>query len=274
MATTTCSPTAMFGAPMLVMGGVNTIDDEFSPRLSADERTLYFARRLAGNFTGPMHVYMATRPTATSIFDAGIALLINSTASDADPMIGTDDRTLLFSSDRITGSGEFDLYWADRASAGVAFISASPVPDVNSAGSEVHPFFASDGELWFAYRKAGFDSALHLRRSVRAGVGFGPPVPVAELDSAGDDMWPVLTSDKRTIYFSSSQIDGSAQGKADVWVARRSSATAVFDLPVNVTEVNSAATDDVGWISPDGCRLYLSSNRGTMRGYEIYMAKR
>ena len=39
--------------------------------------------------------------------------------------------------------------------------------------------------------------------------------------------------------------------------------------------VNSAQGDEPGWISADGCRLYLYSNRpGGMGMQDIYVAKR
>ena len=84
----------------------------------------------------------------------------------------------------------------------------------------------------------------------------------------------MLSSDKLTIYYSSLRSDGGAHGKPDIWRAQRHNATGVFDPPSNVGELNSAATDFVGWLSEDGCRLYLSSNRMTSRGYEIYVAQR
>ena len=42
-----------------------------------------------------------------------------------------------------------------------------------------------------------------------------------------------------------------------------------------MNELNTVATDYVGWLSEDNCRLYLSSNRVTASSsYEIYVAKR
>jgi hypothetical protein len=272
--TRVCSPTSKFGEPIPVSGSVNSVDDEFSPRLSVDERTIYFGLRTGNDPAAPTHLYMANRETPTAPFEARVALAVNSTGSDADPMTSTDGLDLFFSSDRANGSGEIDLYWSSRSNTIGPFISVAPVPAVNSTGSEVQPFFSSDGELWFAWRRMGMDSAFHLRRAPRAGAGFAAPLPVNELDSATDDMWPVLTNDKLTIYFSSSRTDGGALGKADVWMARRSSPTATFDRPTNVAELNSTQTDHMGWISPDNCRLYLSSNRASSRGYEIFVATR
>jgi hypothetical protein len=272
--TRVCSPIGKFGEPTPVSGSVNSVDDELSPRLSVDERTIYFGLRTANDPAAPTHLYVANRGTPTSPFEAGVALAVNSTGSDADPMIGMDGLNLFFSSDRANGSGEIDLYWSSRSNTIGPFISVAPVPAVNSMGSEVQPFFSSDGEHWFAWRRMGIDSAFHLRRAPRAGAGFAAPLPVNELDSATDDMWPVLTNDRLTIYFSSSRTDGGALGKSDVWMARRSSPTATFDRPTNVAELNSTQTDHMGWISPDNCRLYLSSNRASSRGYEIFVATR
>lgn len=273
-ASTGCDDTAPFGEPILVPGGINSGDDDMGPRLSADERTMYFTRRPLSATPMPTDLYVATRPTPTASFDAAVPLSLNSPTNDGDAMVSLDGTNLIFSSDRPLGSGEFDLYLATSSGAGIPFVSAQPVGAVNSPGSEVEPFLASDGELWFSYRVAGFSTYLHLRRAPRVGATFGQPTAVPELESTTDEQWPVLSNDKRTIYFASSRPDGGAKGKADVWRARRGDAFSKFDAPENVQELNSAATDYPGWLSPDGCRLYLASNRGTSAGYDIYFASR
>jgi hypothetical protein len=138
----------------------------------------------------------------------------------------------------------------------------------------MYPFSASDGELWFAFRVAGSATALHLRRAPKMSIGFGAPVPVAELDGATDDGWPVLSDDKLTIYFSSTRSGTGTQGKADIWAAHRTSATGTFNAPTDVVELNGPATDQAGWLSLDDCRLYLSSNRRSSGGYDVYVAER
>jgi hypothetical protein len=272
-----CDPTEPFGDPALVPGGVNSTEDDMSPRLSKDERTIYFVRRPVpvNGVIAPTNLYAATRPDLDAPFDDAVPLAINTDQNDGDPMLTTDGGTLFFSSDRPDGFGELDLYQSSHAAPSLPFVTASAVPDVNSPGSEVQPFAASDGELWFAYRSAGPDHALHLRRAPRIGVGYGAPIAVTELDSTSEDSWPSLSTDKLTIYYSSTRVDGGAQGKADVWRAQRDNPTAVFDAPSNVNELNSAGTDHMGWLSEDNCRLYLSSNRtGSGGSYGIYVAER
>ena len=271
-----CDPTAPFGEPVPVLGVANSADDDLSPRLSTDELTIYFARRVINNLAAPTDLYLATRPNIDAPFIDEAKLAISTADySDGDPMLMTDGATLFFSSDRPNGLGEFDLYQSSHGAPSSPFVSASAVPDVNSPGSEVQPFAATDGELWFAWRKPGSGSALHLRRAPRNGAGYGAPVAVTELDSPSEDNWPVLSRDKLTIYYSSLRTDGGAQGKADIWRAQRRKPTAAFDPPSSVNELNSIASDYAGWLSEDNCRLYLSSNRVTAsRGYEIYVAKR
>jgi hypothetical protein len=54
--------------------------------------------------------------------------------------------------------------------------------------------------------------------------------------------------------------------------ASRASRTASFSAPVNVEELNTANEDLPGWLSPDLCRLYFTSNGGS--GRKIFVAAR
>jgi Tol biopolymer transport system component len=134
----------------------------------------------------------------------------------------------------------------------------------------VQPYVLPDGsELYFSSSKGGdFD----IYRSVRGVSEFGTPTPVSELNVAGaSDGDPLVAVDDLTIYFSSSRAGGL--GLMDIWMARRTDKALPFGAPVNLTEVNSTGVDAPTWLSPDGCRLYLSSDRGDA-GYDIYVATR
>jgi hypothetical protein len=61
----------------------------------------------------------------------------------------------------------------------------------------------------------------------------------------------------------------------DIWIARRASVNDPFGAPANVSELNTANNDQPGWLSPDGCRLYLYSDRtGGVGGTDLYIAER
>ena len=60
------------------------------------------------------------------------------------------------------------------------------------------------------------------------------------------------------MYFTSGRTGSMAQ---DVWTATRATTSTMFGTPVVVSEVSSVANDTPRWLSPDGCRLYISSDR-------------
>ena len=100
---------------------------------------------------------------------------------------------------------------------------------------------------------------------------------VTELNSASNDAGPVATPDGLTIFFSSNRPAAGAAGGNDVWIARRSSVSEVFGAPQLVTELNSAGSDAVTWASPDGCTVYIQSDRqstATTVTYDLYQATR
>jgi hypothetical protein len=83
---------------------------------------------------------------------------------------------------------------------------------------------------------------------------------VGELDSDGTAQGVAVSKDGLTIFFGSMRTGGA--GKLDVWTAHRSSRSEKFGAPAVVPPVNSALIDRPAFISADGGRLYLGSERG------------
>jgi hypothetical protein len=92
----------------------------------------------------------------------------------------------------------------------------------------------------------------------------------------------VTTShDGRTISFATtrplpgSAADARSKFDFDVWVAHRDTATGAFSNLAPVTELNTTSWDEVPeWLSPDGCTIYLSSNREDGLDRHIWVASR
>ncbi len=80
----------------------------------------------------------------------------------------------------------------------------------------------------------------------------------------------MLSEDGRTLYFRSDR--PSAMGGFNVFVATRPTIAAAFGAPVFVPNVNAAGDDGPSFISPDGCRIYLSSDR--LGNNDIFVATR
>ena len=66
------------------------------------------------------------------------------------------------------------------------------------------------------------------------GGGFGPAAPVAELNSAGNDIQPNVRKDGREIVFSSNHAYAGAQGLQDLYVATREKVSRPWSAPVNI----------------------------------------
>ena len=114
----TCDPAKPFATPV-PLTELGATGHRSTPRLSADELTIYFTT--IGDGSGS-NLSMATRPSKTAPF-AGEKLLAQSTPlNDNDPSVGADQLTLWFHSSR---NGTSDIFLATRLSTDASFGSVS-----------------------------------------------------------------------------------------------------------------------------------------------------
>jgi WD40-like Beta Propeller Repeat len=269
-----CDPGMPFAAPVLVAGtDINLpTSNEGTPRLSPDELTLYFwsDRDLDGG-TGDTHVYIATRSATTEPFGPPSLLAdVNSSGNDDSPTVTADGMTLVFASDRTTGVNDV-LFEATRGDGG-DFGAPAFLPNVNTTFDQSTPYLRPDGQvLYFVSDRGGSTVGEDVYRAVlQAGV-FSVPSPVTELNSTSDEYSPAVSPDDRVIYWGSDRPGGS--GDYDIYMAQRSDPMDGFGPATDLgPTINSSALDLPGWISPDGCTLYLESERGGLR--DLYVAQR
>ncbi len=266
-----CDPSKPFGPPVLIASLQSTAQDG-SFRLLPDELTGFFWSSRAGG-PGTQNLYVTTRPDTSSPFGAP-ALLNNVNASAAtqfDPSTTADGLDLAFRSQRAGGVGLSDIYWATRTDVKSDFANVTLLGKVNSTSSDVQPFLAgvpNGTTIYFASNRTG---DYDLYRATGSPGSYNPPRPITELNSAGvRDEQPIASDDDLTIYFSSARPGGL--GANDVWMATRATRFATFGAPTNVTQVNTTALDYPDWISPDACRLYLSSD--VSGNTHVYVATR
>jgi Tol biopolymer transport system component len=142
----------------------------------------------------------------------------------------------------------------------------TPVAALNSPASDAEPFL-TDHDVYFASDRSG---AGDIYRAPRRGVEFDAPVLVDELATAGVEGDPVASADGLALYFRSNR--PAPLGGANIYVATRAQTADRFGPPALVANVNSDANEGPSWLSPDGCRLYLWSDRLSTR--DIYVASR
>ncbi len=252
----TCNPLNPFGTPVLV-AGIESTSTEGGLRLSTDELTGYFWSSRPGG-PGTVNLYVTTRTDPNAAF-GNVTLLanVNSSGTTYDPTVTGDGLTLAFGSDRATDAGIDDIFLASRAAATGNFSTPTALAVLNTTSNDEQPFFLPDGsEIYFSSDRTG---TLALYRAFATAGQFGAPTAITELNAAGANEHPAVTADDLTIVFSSTQAGG--QGNNDVWIAQRTSPTAAFGTAVDLTTVNTTSKDIPDWLSADGCRLYLHSDR-------------
>ena len=255
-----CVPGAPFGTPVPI-GELNTTSLDGTLRLAPDELSGYFWSRR----TGLSRIYHASRTALDQPFTVTLVAGLNTTGNDLDPTLASDNSILVF---RHNLPG--DELWTARRVDAVTFASPLVMTNLNLPSVEAQPYLQEGGPgLVFQSDRNGGNFDLWI--STRAGNTFGTPIRMLELDAgASAEGDPVLSSDGLTIYFRSDRPAGL--GGFDIYVATRASTAVDFDPPALVPNVSSAADDGPSYISSNGCRLYLSSDR--TGNNDIYVATR
>ena len=200
-AATRGSPTGAFSAPVN-LGMLNTAGDDVTPQVTSDGLTLLFSSRRAGAVgTAPSKdLYLSTRATKAAAWSAPVHIAASRTGDDVSPSLSADGLHLYF----VSQASSEDIFLASRATPTSPWGMATVVPGLDTGAEETGPsinttetfiVFASTraptaggSDLWFARRASPADP-------------WGPPQPLTELNTAGEETDPWLSPDERTIVF-------------------------------------------------------------------------
>ncbi len=271
-----CNPTAPFQPPTIVF--TQSASDVRYPRLSPDERTLYFALATSG----PYILHAATRAGTTGPFTNPTVILANvGNSSDFNITVSTDGLVALLSSTRPNVDTDASQLWSTkRIDAAAPFVSPTWATQSSSThAGDFDPYLVpgtTNGLFYSARLQGTIDIAYALFDTVDAAyTGIAPNAadPTNLNSPLADDRAPVVSADQLRVYFASNRgLDaGGATSAQHIWTSTRATALDGWDPPSRVSELTNY-TGEPGWISANDCRLYFSSNHnGT---YEIYVASR
>jgi len=236
---------APFGEPTS-LDRLNTDAGEGRPWLSVDELTLYFSSNRAGG-PGGFDLFVATRDDVASPFAEPMRLSISTSGEEFSPALTSDGLSLYFTYD-------YDTYVSVRDSVVAEFGTPAPVAGINDVAGDYHPWISADGDvLYFNSERTGNSEIFVTERG--PGGAFEEPVLVGELNTEETEDFPILSEDGLSIFFASARAGGV--GESDIWTAKRSTLDDGFGAPTNVDELNTIEDEHPGWLSSDGCRLYL-----------------
>lgn len=255
-----CNPTAPFGAPVLVPELSDTATADGTLRLLPDELSGYLWR---GN-PGAQDIFYVSRPR----WDAPFTVMpitggVNTGANELDPTLTADGAMLVF---RRSGPGD-ELYSAPLVTP-TMFGTATAITSLNTASTEAQGFFPIGSDILYFQSTRTTVGDIYI--STRTGTTFSAPTEIAELSTGSAEGDPVLTPDQLTIFFRSNRV--AAMAGFNIFTATRATSTGTFGIATIVDNINTDLNDGASWISPDGCRLYLSSDvAGTN---DIYVSTR
>ena len=233
------------------------------------------ARASLPTLSGDNDLYVARRESVDLPWDwpMNLGAKINTAAFEGFPALSRNEHHLFF----FRAPGDIWVSYRKNVSDDLGDNGWQlPVPlgpGVNTSDSE-------GGPAYFENRKRGLPQLFF--NSLRPGSAltdiyvadaFGSAVPVNELNSTGTDADPSITADGLEIFFHSNRT-GSAG--SDLYSSVRKSVLEPWSEPKTLgTVVNTAASDNLGAISPDGETLFFTSTRdGGFGSNDIYVTTR
>ena len=268
---------------------VNSAATEQGPAFSPDGLSLYFYSNRAGlGAVGSDDIWVSQRTSLDAPWGtpADLGPTINSTSRDYVPAFSTDGHWMFFASDRpggygpTTGTPTSDLYESYRANVHDDFGWQTPTnlgAGVNTAASENgNGYFYNGGhpQLYFGSDRIGPAGSADLYVSNQQPDGtWGQATLIPELSSPATENRPTLRQDGLEIFFYSART-GSIGGSTDLWTSTRTSVDAPWSAPVDVTSVNSSATDLHPYLSTDALSLVFSSARPGSQSTDLWITTR
>ncbi len=270
-----------FGESSLVKEPVSTGSWEYSVCISPDGLELYFSS--AGPY-GWHDLYVTTRQSSNDHWDnkTNLGPQINSELTDHNPSISSDGLSLYFcrgvsSADDgtiwVTTREALDAPWGPAtkldAIINKGFVNVTPAISGNNLSLYFARWEAGNGDVFVATRPTVSDPWSEAERL--------PP----HINTAFDEISPYVTPDGLCLLFCSASSDYSDDeprpdgvGEADIWMAKRMSASDEWEEPVFLPVPINTTYDEVDvCISWDGSTLYFCSDRGDdFPGYGVYQA--
>jgi hypothetical protein len=264
---------------------LNTTSLDGCPIQSPDGLSLYMASNRPGSIESSpgvrsLDIWVAHRESTDAPFSApeNLGPAINSPADDFCPT-PVRGRGLFFVSRRVTAGvtcGMGDIYFA-RANPKHGWgepehLGCAPTGP-NSALDEQGPSYVEAGQelLYFSSGSAAVPGDIYVSAK-GADASFGPASPVAELNSAGNDIQPNVRKDAREVVFSSNRTGSAGQ---DIWVSSRESIDEPWSPPTNLGgAVNTSANETRPSLSWDAETLYFGRAPAPEGMSDIYVASR
>lgn len=244
----------------------NTSEDDFAPAYTNHGRMIV----LTHDNGGSQQLYSMERSSNGWEGTSKLRGTINDGEQVGVSTITPDGQFMIFSAFKhdVPGLGRTDLYSAKKVDGSWEQIT-NLGPNVNSAFYDSQPTLSADGRtLYFVSDRTGGQGGTDIYMSTFDGTTWSAARPVKGINTANDEMSPVIGPDGKTMYFSSNRSGG--QGGFDVYVGTVSGDN-VSSIKVMQSPINTAADEMFYTALPNSNQAFFS--RTTSNGdYDNFMA--
>lgn len=197
----------LFSVAALVPG-VNGPDEDGTPFITADDRSLYFfSTRVDADAPGGRDLWQATRASAGAAFSAPVVVPgINTDGLEHLPRLTLDGLTLMFVSGRPSTSLGSNIWESRRASPTSPWAEPVELPGVNSNSRDEGFWLSADGlTVFFASNRAGEFEDMDIFVATRPDLesAFGAASGLDGVNTAGIELDPAVTTDGFELFFAS-----------------------------------------------------------------------
>lgn len=259
--------------------GVNTVNAEYSPAITADANTMVFTRRIPRQIDAPReygreveNFYVSHRVGEEWMEATDIGPPINTSRNEGAQSLSIDGRSLYFTGcNRPDGHGSCDIYLSVRIGDrwGVPQNLGSVV---NSAYWDSQPSISANGkDLYFtSARRGGYGETDIWVTSLDENGNWQQPRNLGPLiNTRGREMSPFIHPDNTTLYFVSDRHPG--MGGLDLFYSKRDE-NGEWRKPVNLGyPINSHADEFSLVVDASGEMAYFASDKpGGFGNMDIY----
>jgi hypothetical protein len=241
-----------------------------NPTLSGDLKQIFFGSE-RNEDESDVDVFTARREEVDEPFGEPVPVeAVNSEETETSPAVSLDATELWFASEREPNVGESDVWYSTRTDASAEWSEPVLVVELSSEEKDTpRPPGFQNRVMPLGSRALGSGfNATYLAERAGRGRPFGAPVLIEELvEEELSTVDAFLSEDGLDLYFNLTPDAGEADG--DLYVSHRAAPDRPFGAPEPLTELNTEADERDPWLSPDGKRLFFSSDRdGTLNIYE------
>ena len=243
----------------IVGDSINTEDSEGTLCIDARGKTMFFTRcpSVKKKNLG-CDIYMSELGGKGWERPKKLSLKPNDTLSVGHPCVSDDGKFLIFVSDMPGGQGGHDLWYTTYEKKSDSWsLPVNMGPEVNTAGNELFPSFARNGDLIYASDGLPGMGALDMFRAEKVGdknqwekpTNYGSPI-----NSEFNDYAMVEVDDRKGYFTSERKGNVGEQFSPDLWMYELP--PNVFSLKINVFDL----TDKTRQTKIDGVKVIVTGS--------------